>query len=443
MKLIYFLTETPLSLLKLYFYDLTFFEWLYVVPDFILSVLLLTNEWHLQERLGAIAYSILLLGFIFTIHLLYLFWVRYKVLQNSLKKHRQQSEEQTEKIKGLYEATQRFRTPLTLMLTSLASLTKQSTKSSLLKREVECTLEVGGQLKGAFEQLVDLFEENTSQDIQAFPDENNTEDKLDPIPLVDFASTSYKLIIVEKNADLLRFLTHVLCDTFQVLAIQHWKSAEKALFDFEPNLILLGSMKKEESRFACYEELKGNVVTNHMAVVVLADSGRQQDQVEWYQQGADDYIIKPFDAEVLKAKLLAMLKNRERLLQNIQDGLLIESGKGDGKLDMNFLSRLLDVVNEHYSNTELSVEELAEDLCMSRSQLFRKLKSQTGQTPSEYLYAFRIKKAIELLKERKLSIADIAKETGFSSPNSFSKTFSKHIGVSPSRYLRNMDHHSA
>ena len=260
-------------------------------------------------------------------------------------------------------------------------------------------------------------------------------------PLENFElkkSTSGKrLLIVEDNVDLLSFLASLMSEDYEVeMAVSGADGLEKAN-DFVPDIILSDVMMADGNGLELCRQIKSNLATSHIPVVLFTARSHQEHQLEGFESGADDYIVKPFDSRVLKAKLKALLQNRERIVKTIKEGLDFEPSRiSKNSMDVRFMTRILEIMEKNYVNVSFSVEDIAYDLHLSRSQLFRKIKSLTDQTPSEYLYAFRIKKAIALLEDSDLNISEIAYKTGFSSPNSFGKTFSKHVGMPPTKYLR-------
>lgn len=264
-----------------------------------------------------------------------------------------------------------------------------------------------------------------------------TVDKTAPVPNHTSPPVSaYKLLIVDDNHELLNFLTETFTEHYTVASADNIQEAMQKVTGFYPDIVLSDVMMKRGSGLELCKKIKENMATSHIPVVLLTAKTLSEHQIEGFEHGADAYITKPFDIDVLKASVSSILKNRSRILSALKNNLSFEPKNfSDNHLDVEFLSRILEIIEKNYTKTDFNVEEFANDLHMSRSQLFRKLKSLSGQTPSEYLYAYRIKQSIDLLQNSDLNIAEIAYKTGFSSPNSFTKTFTKHIGTSPSKFL--------
>lgn len=251
----------------------------------------------------------------------------------------------------------------------------------------------------------------------------------------------HKLLIAEDNQELTTFLIESLRKDFFVNVVRNGREALSQVRDFHPDIILSDIMMPEMNGLELCRHLKQHTETSHIPVVLLTARILEEHQAEGFESGADAYVTKPFNVEVLTLRLKGMLNNRKKVLSKmrggftkIQDKLTPRNGGED-----QFLHRIDQIIHENYQKVDFSVEEFAYDLHMSRSQLFRKLKMLTGKTPSEYLYAFRIGRAMAMLADGELTIAEISYRTGFRSPNSFTKTFTKHVGVSPRRYVTESD----
>jgi AraC-like DNA-binding protein len=156
--------------------------------------------------------------------------------------------------------------------------------------------------------------------------------------------------------------------------------------------------------------------------------------------GADDYIAKPFHPALLKARIAAMIESQRRFIEKLKQdgGIIVPKDIAKNPLDEQFLQKVLNIVKLNMDKEEFSVEELGDAMAMSRSNLFRKMKALTGQTPIEFIYYIRMKHAMELLLERKMSISEISSEVGFKNHSSFTKSFKKQFGKSPSEYLNDV-----
>ncbi|UII23421.1 hybrid sensor histidine kinase/response regulator transcription factor [Fulvivirga ligni] len=252
----------------------------------------------------------------------------------------------------------------------------------------------------------------------------------------ELSNEAYKILIVDDNQELLHMLAETFSDKFFLDIAASGEEAWNIILKEAPDIVITDITMANGDGLELCRQVKENVDTNHIPVILLTARSMTDQQLEGFGSGADAYVVKPFDLAILEAQIYSLIENRRRLWKHY-NGQSTEIEITENPLDDHFLKKLADVIRKNYTDPDFSVEALAFDLGMSRSQLFRKLKSLTNQTPSEYLYAYRIRKASDLLKEGRLGIAEIAYKTGFSSPNSFTKTFKKHLGISPTKYSKN------
>ena len=168
---------------------------------------------------------------------------------------------------------------------------------------------------------------------------------------------------------------------------------------------------------------------------MLTAKASHQDKIEGYETGADDYIMKPFNTDELKARIKNLIEQRRRIHEHFRKHGLIElEEKNITPVDQKFLQRVFDLISQHISDSSLDVELLVENLALSRSVLHRKILSLTGETPGGLIRRVRLKKAASLIEQKFGNLSEIALETGFNNPAYFSECFKKQFGVSPSQY---------
>ena len=183
-------------------------------------------------------------------------------------------------------------------------------------------------------------------------------------------------------------------------------------------------------------KIKSNLYTSHIPFILLTAKGEVEDFVEGLETGADDYISKPFNMDVLIAKIAGIIENRRKLkkkflsLEEVTPSELTSS-----KLDEKFLSKINELIEIHYTDPMFDVDTFASKMFVSRSQLYKKLKAITGLSTNDYLTVFRLKKSVELLKKGDLQINEIAYNTGFNDPKYFSRVFKKYYNCSPSEFV--------
>ena len=202
-------------------------------------------------------------------------------------------------------------------------------------------------------------------------------------------------------------------------------------------------MMPEMDGMTLCRKIKQNVNINHIPVILLTAKTREEDTIEGLQHGADAYITKPFNIEILRQNILNLIKGRE-LLKNNYNGNQIQEEKVTKikaeSPDERLLNRVMKVINENMSNANLNVEMIASEVGISRVHLHRKLKELTNQSTRDFIRNVRLKQAATLLSEKKHSVSEVATLTGFPNVAYFSTAFKDLYGVSPSAYMsRNLE----
>jgi signal transduction histidine kinase/ligand-binding sensor domain-containing protein/DNA-binding response OmpR family regulator len=243
------------------------------------------------------------------------------------------------------------------------------------------------------------------------------------------------LLIVDDNPEVLDFLELIFKNTYNVTRAINGVAALNCIKLHEPALIISDVIMPEMDGITLCKIVKRQLNTFHIPFIILTAKSTTKNAVEGIEIGADDYIPKPFHPEFLKVRVEKLIENQKRIIEKFRSLSAIPELLPDNPMDEIFLGKITDCIKKHIDNDEFSVEELGSIIGMSRSNLFRKLKAVTGQTPIEFIYFIRLKYALDLLLERKLNVSEIAYEVGFKNPSSFSKSFKKQFGRSPTEYL--------
>jgi AraC-like DNA-binding protein len=180
--------------------------------------------------------------------------------------------------------------------------------------------------------------------------------------------------------------------------------------------------------------IKSNLATSHIPVILLTALTDRSNKLSGFDHGADIYISKPFDKELLIKQIKNIISHREKLRQKFGQAQLDNQQPQLGGLDNYFLNKINALIESNLTNEEFTVEFLAAEIGLSRSQLHRKLKSMTGSTTTEYIRTVKLKKAAELLKDGKYNIDEASYMSGFSSHSHFSKCFKELYKLSPKDY---------
>lgn len=250
--------------------------------------------------------------------------------------------------------------------------------------------------------------------------------------------TKHRILVAEDDEEIRRYICRELGSDFHVKECTNGKEALSLVHDRMPDLIISDVMMPEMDGMTLCRKVKGNIHLNHIPVILLTAKNREEDNIEGLSIGADAYITKPFNIEIVRQTAFNLIKNREVLKNNFQGNQEQEKHIQTPELespDERLLNRIMKVINEQLSNPELNVEMIAENVGISRVHLHRKLKELTNQTTRDLIRNVRLKQAATLLAGKKHSINEVATLTGFTNVAYFSTVFKELYGVSPSSYM--------
>lgn len=265
-------------------------------------------------------------------------------------------------------------------------------------------------------------------------------------PSVGSNRSARRILVVEDEEEILSYLKSELKPIYRVTTCTNGREAlEKLLENAEGyDLVLSDVMMPDMDGEELCRFIRSNVLLNHLPVVLLTAKTSDEDRLKSLEVGANAFITKPFNMEILLKTIKNLIDEHDRLRSSFS-GLQLPADKVDTpelqSPDERLLQRIIKVVNDNLSNTELTSEDIADKVGLSRVHLYRKLKELTNQTPRNYIRNIRLAKAAELLSQRKMSIAEVAYEVGFSNPNNFATAFKEMYGVPPTAY--NEKHYSS
>lgn len=247
------------------------------------------------------------------------------------------------------------------------------------------------------------------------------------------------VLVVEDNYDMCKFIQHILNKEYNVITADNGVDGLSKAKKFIPDIIISDVMMPGKDGFELCSLLKENVSTNHIPIILLTACSLDEQKLIGFESGADAYIPKPFNAHLLKIRVRKLIENRQKIKEAFGNNLINDTKKESlGEMEQNFINDFQAYVEEYISNSELNVDELADHLKLSRSQLYRKIKSLTNYSPNELIRIVRLKYAKQLLNSKVKSISEVAYEAGFSSPSYFAKCFKDIYGESPTEYLEQL-----
>lgn len=264
--------------------------------------------------------------------------------------------------------------------------------------------------------------------------------ELDTVPnkekFLENNSEKELLLIIEDNIDMRSYLCYILHDKYNLIEAKDGEEGLELAVTYVPDLIICDVMMPNKDGFETCTFLKNNSLTSHIPVVILTACSLDEQKAIGYNCGADAYISKPFNAELLNARLQAILDNRQRVKEAFSNYLIDDTTKNSLlEKELLFLDEFQEYVTKNITDVQLNVVDIAQSMGLSRSQLYRKMKSLSGYSPNEYIRILRLKYAVKLLKTDN-QITEIAYQAGFSSASYFTKCFKDFYNESPTDYLK-------
>jgi DNA-binding response OmpR family regulator len=248
------------------------------------------------------------------------------------------------------------------------------------------------------------------------------------------------LLIVEDNSDMRQYIRSILITEFNVLEAPNGVVGLEVTNRYQPDLIISDIMMPEMDGMEFCKRLKTNFTTSHIPVILLTAKSATDTQIESFNIGADAFLVKPFDEDLLKAIIQNLSEKRNRKQLNFAESMDTEALNFKSEsLDKKFIDKALKVIKENYTNPDFDVTEFIEVMGISRSLLHKKLKNLAGQSASRFIRVYRLNIARELIIKNRinhsLNISEIAYEVGFNDPKYFTRCFTKHFGTQPSAFL--------
>lgn len=278
-----------------------------------------------------------------------------------------------------------------------------------------------------------LKRESHSEDISVLlPINEETENTTDASESADGRKT---ILVVDDNAEILKYLSAALSNDFRVLTAANGNKAIEVLGADTVDLVISDVMMPDMDGVQLCRAIKRNLRTSHIPVIMLSAKADVADRLEGFKVGADDYIAKPFQTEELMAKVRNLIRTRESIILHYSrtTAPAIEPTEiAQNPLDEEFLKKAIKVMNEHLDDSQFTTDEFAREMCMSRSNLHLKMKALTGESTNDFIRRTRLKKAAELLKTHRYTVAEVSAMVGYNTPSYFATSFKNFFGHSPS-----------
>lgn len=256
------------------------------------------------------------------------------------------------------------------------------------------------------------------------------------VPTTKKQKTS-SVLVVEDNAEILQLIHRLLNRDYHVLTATNGKEAMLILEHEKIDIIVSDIMMPEMDGVELCRSLKNNIEYSHIPIILLTAKTDEKDRADAYESGADAFISKPFNLNVLHARIKNLLKSRERIARDFKNQLVFELKDLEfTNLDEEFIRKAIDCVNRHLDNTEFDQQQFSEEMNVSKSTLYNKLKTLTGLNTSAFITNIRLKAACRIMDQnRNIRISDLAYAVGFNDPKYFSSCFKKEFNMRPSEYI--------
>ncbi len=265
----------------------------------------------------------------------------------------------------------------------------------------------------------------------------NLEIIAEPLNLPARLPNSLRILVVEDNEEVRTYLKQLFSDDFEVITavdgLEGWNQA----LTYLPDLVVSDIMMPGSDGLELCRKIKHHPKTNHIPVVLLTARAAALYELEGLETGADDYVSKPFHPKLLVAKVTGLLQNRMKLREYYHRQILLEPGEvAIPDADKQFLEKAMQIVEGQLQEPDFNVQMLVQEMGMSQSVFYRRLKSITGQTVVEFIRDVRMKRAAQLLAGTNIRVSDVAYQVGIEDVKYFRKMFQKLYNVPPSEYAR-------
>jgi signal transduction histidine kinase/ligand-binding sensor domain-containing protein/DNA-binding response OmpR family regulator len=243
------------------------------------------------------------------------------------------------------------------------------------------------------------------------------------------------LLIVEDHEEMRAFIREIFEKSFQVIEADRGEKGMEMALTYLPDMVITDWMMPGMSGVSLCKEIRKNSKTSHIPVVILTSKSSQESQIEGMQSGADDFISKPFHADILELRVAKLLAAKERMRKNWQDSVMNQDLQQSPVFEDEFLYKATQVVIEHLDEADFDVEHLEQALDMSKMQLYRKLKMLTSLAGNEFIRSIRLQQARILLEKGSLNVSEVAYQVGFNDPAYFTRAFKKQYGFAPKTFI--------
>ena len=266
-------------------------------------------------------------------------------------------------------------------------------------------------------------------------DINDIEDK---VSVSTEKLSNVHILLVDDNLELLQLMKQILSRMYHVLTATNGIEALEQVKSSDIDVIISDVMMPEMDGIELCKTLKGNLETSHISVILLTAKNSINDRIECYNAGADAYISKPFEMGVLNARISNFITHKKSKQEEFKSNVELNiSSLENHSMDEQFLTNAIEIIEKYLSEVDFDINTFAEELNLSKSSLYRKIKTITGLSPIEFIRNIKLKHASVMLKNSTTSISEVAYAVGFSDPKYFSSCFKSEFNITPSEFQKN------
>ena len=274
----------------------------------------------------------------------------------------------------------------------------------------------------------DKIEEQVKSEQLHLPDRPH---KPKTVTATDDNTNAQTLLIVEDNTELRNYLKSELKSDYKILLAKNGKEGLQCAKEFLPDIIMTDVIMPEMDGFLFCKHIKSDIKTSHIPLLMLTAKTQIKNRMEGIENGADAYMVKPFDMPLLKLRLSQLITSRQLIFNKYFSVISDVDTSNATSIDKEFIEKVLSYIHERIGDPDLNVESLASQLNLSRSQFYRKIKALTNQTANEFIRNIRLLKAKQIIETGNSNISEVCYQVGFSSPSYFTKCFKSHFGILP------------
>ena len=249
----------------------------------------------------------------------------------------------------------------------------------------------------------------------------------------------YTILFVDDNHDLCDFVSDALAEKYHILTANDGVEALELLAQKNVNLVVSDVMMPRMNGLELCNRIKGDIQLSHIPVLLLTAKTAEASVIEGLQMGADDYLTKPFNIDVLQLRIEKFIEWSQRAHQTFQQKIEVEPSEITiTPLDEQFIARAIKIVEDHLTDTDFTVETLGSELAMNRVSLWRKIQNLTGRGPADFIRTIRLKRGKQLLKKSQMQVSEIAYTVGYNTVKRFTENFKAEFGMTPTQYRNHL-----